>query len=372
MKRLRVTAAATAVLLASAALALSLTESASAATSICSKWGTTTIQGKYVVMNNVWGADTSQCIDVTDNGFKITSADHNNATNGAPASYPAAYYGCHYKNCSPGTILPLPVSDSRFDKITTTSSMTYPGSGTWDASYDIWFDPTARKDGQNTGAELMVWMNRQGPVQPSGSKVASVNLAGGTWDVWYGNIGWNVISYVRTSPATDMNFAVKTFFDDVVQRGYGQRSWYLTSIQVGFEPWIGGAGLSLDSFSVDTDGTVPTQTPTKTPTQTPTGSGDGCSASYKVTNQWQGGFQGEVTVTNTGNTTINGWTVNWTWSGGQKLSQAWNATVTSEGSSVTARSLSHNGGLSAGAGTAFGFIGSGDADPVPAPTCTAG
>jgi hypothetical protein len=28
----------------------------------------------------------------------------------------------------------------------------------YDASYDVWFDPTARTDGQNTGAELMVWL----------------------------------------------------------------------------------------------------------------------------------------------------------------------------------------------------------------------
>ncbi len=30
--------------------------------------------------------------------------------------------------------------------------MTYPSGGVWDAAYDIWFDPTARRDGQNTGA----------------------------------------------------------------------------------------------------------------------------------------------------------------------------------------------------------------------------
>ena len=43
----------------------------------------------------------------------------------------------------------------------------YPNNGSvYDAAYDIWFDPTARTDGQNTGAELMVWLNHTGSVQP--------------------------------------------------------------------------------------------------------------------------------------------------------------------------------------------------------------
>ncbi len=55
----------------------------------------------------------------------------------------------------------------------------------------------------------------------------------GTWQVWFGNIGWNVISYVRTSAASSIDFAVNTFYSDAVSRGYAQRSWYLTSVQAG-------------------------------------------------------------------------------------------------------------------------------------------
>lgn len=71
-----------------------------------------------------------------------------------------------------------------------------------------------RTDGQNTGAELMVWLDRQGSIQPVGSQVATVRLAGATWAVWEGNIGWNVVSYVRTSPTTSMDFSVSTFFNE--------------------------------------------------------------------------------------------------------------------------------------------------------------
>ena len=31
-------------------------------------------------------------------------------------------------------------------------------------------------------------------------------------------------------------------------------SWYLTSIQAGFEPWSGSVGASVDSFSASVNG----------------------------------------------------------------------------------------------------------------------
>jgi chitodextrinase len=228
---------------------------------ICDKFGSTTVQGgKYVIQNNNWGDDTTQCITTTDQGFSVTTASHNKPTNGAPGSYPSIYAGCHYANCSSGSGLPLQASSSQFNTIQTSVSMTYPSSGTYDAAYDVWFDPTPRTDGQNTGAEVMIWLNRQGSIQPVGSRQATVSLAGATWDVWFGNIGWNVISYVRTSATTSMNFAVNTFYTDAVNRGYAQRSWYLTSVQAGFEPWVGGAGLAVNNFSYSMGGTTGSDT----------------------------------------------------------------------------------------------------------------
>ncbi|GAB3966773.1 glycoside hydrolase [Actinoallomurus acanthiterrae] len=223
---------------------------AHADTQVCAQYGSARIQGgKYVVQNNNWGDSTQQCINVTNTGFSVTTASHNKPQNGAPGAYPSVYAGCHYGNCSAGSGLPLRADDGRFSTVQTSVSMSYPGSGVYDASYDVWFDPTARTNGQNTGAELMVWLNHTGSVQPVGSKVATVSLAGGTWDVWYGNSGWNVVSYVRTSATSAISFPVHTFYDDMVRRGYAQRSWYLTSVQAGFEPWVGGVGLAVNSFS---------------------------------------------------------------------------------------------------------------------------
>ena len=83
-----------------------------------------------------------------------------------------------------------------------------------------------------------------------------------------------------------------------------------------------------------------------------------------------GGFQGEVTG-DRGPAAISGWTVTWTFANGQTVTQAWNATVTSSGATVTARNMSYNGQLAAGQSTTFGFIGSGDAPSSLTLSCTA-
>jgi glycosyl hydrolase family 12 len=220
---------------------------AAAQTQICEKFGSTTVQGgRYVVQNNVWGSDIQQCIDVTDDGFTIVSGEHHNPTNGAPGAYPSIYAGCHYGNCSTGSGLPLQVS--RFGHVSSSVSYTTAG-GAWDSAYDLWYDPNPNQQGQNTGAEIMIWGSHAGPPQPVGGKVGTAQLAGATWDVWVGNSGWNVISYVRQQTTTSLDVDIAAFTADAASRGQVSTSWYLTSVQFGFEPWQGGPGLGVNSFN---------------------------------------------------------------------------------------------------------------------------
>jgi mannan endo-1,4-beta-mannosidase len=75
-----------------------------------------------------------------------------------------------------------------------------------------------------------------------------------------------------------------------------------------------------------------------------------------------------------GSTPINSWTVTWTFANGQTVSQFWSTALTPNGAAITARNLSYNGSLAAGARTEFGFTANltGTANSVPAVTCTAG
>jgi endoglucanase len=120
--------------------------------------------------------------------------------------------------------------------------------------------------------------------------------------------------------------------------------------------------------------TTPTSTTTRsttttTPTSTTTG-GRVCTASYRVISQWQGGFQGEITVT-AGASAISGWTVTWAFPNGQAITQLWNAGYTGT-STVTAKNLSWNGSLAPSASTNFGFTGTwNSSNGVPTVACVA-
>src|SRR5579875_931215 len=61
---------------------------------------------------------------------------------------------------------------------------------------------------------------------------------------------------------------------------------------------------------------TPTPTPPMTPTPTPPSGGSSCHVAYTITNQWQGGFQGAISITNTGSSAINNWSLVWTFANG--------------------------------------------------------
>lgn len=331
---------------------------AQADTQICDQYGSTTIQGRYVVQNNRWGTSATQCINVTSTGFQLTQADGSVPTNGAPKSYPSIFNGCHYTNCSPGTNLPMQYSS--ISSAPSSISYTYVNNAVFDASYDIWMDPTPKKDGVNQ-TEIMIWFNKVGSIQPIGSSIGSASVGGRTWDVWTGNNGSNnVISFVAPSAISSWSFDVKDFLTSAISHGLAQNSWYLTSIQAGFEPWQNGAGLAVNSFSATVNSgsstTGGTTTGGTTTGGTTGGTAGGCKVSY-VPSSWTGGFTTNITVTNTGSTAINGWKVGFTLPSGQTVTNAWNATISPSSGAVTATNTSSNAQIPAGGTQSFGFQG---------------
>jgi xyloglucan-specific exo-beta-1,4-glucanase len=119
--------------------------------------------------------------------------------------------------------------------------------------------------------------------------------------------------------------------------------------------------------------TDPATGPTTPPTTGPTSAPLACTATYKSTGEWNGGFQAEVTVTNNGTAPVTAWTVGWSFDAGQTVNQAWGGTVAQSGTTVKVTNVSYNGALAAGASTTFGFLGAATGTSgVPSPiTCSA-
>jgi hypothetical protein len=175
-------------------------------------------------------------------------------------------------------------------------------------AYDIWFDKNPPRDAsgnivttggtaqlpanpqlvnQNNGLEIMIWINNKGYtqggtvnggiIQPAGNLVASaVPITGvtGTWDVWVTNTqksgtapnDWYVVSYVKVADGAtpgsigggvnDFQFDSKWFINDAATRDcIGEKclspTWWMTSIQAGFEIWADGDGLATKSFTAE-------------------------------------------------------------------------------------------------------------------------
>ncbi|MFE1833060.1 cellulase family glycosylhydrolase [Streptomyces sviceus] len=91
-----------------------------------------------------------------------------------------------------------------------------------------------------------------------------------------------------------------------------------------------------------------------TTANTPAGS---CSVGYRVVGEWQGGFQGEIVIRNTGTAAITGWKLGFTFADGQTVSTMWGGTAAQSGGSVTVTPASYTNTIAAGGSVTVGFIG---------------
>ncbi|GIF78717.1 glycoside hydrolase family 9 protein [Catellatospora bangladeshensis] len=106
--------------------------------------------------------------------------------------------------------------------------------------------------------------------------------------------------------------------------------------------------------AVDAAGNASTASSAVSLTTLPNNPGGSCQVTYS-TNDWNNGFTGNVTVKNTGTTTINGWTLRFSFTAGQQVTQSWSSKYTQTGADVAISNEGWNGTLGAGASTSFGF-----------------
>lgn len=99
-----------------------------------------------------------------------------------------------------------------------------------------------------------------------------------------------------------------------------------------------------------------------------------CTASFRTVNSWQGGYQGEVTVTNAPGFAASAWTATVAPAHGARLTQVWDGTLTTTAKgAVTVANASWNGELAPGASVTFGFLAATRASGAPSAevTCAA-
>ena len=108
--------------------------------------------------------------------------------------------------------------------------------------------------------------------------------------------------------------------------------------------------------------TPPSSPPPSSPSSSPSSPGPSpsspggatCRAASAV-NAWNNGLTANITVTNTGSATVNGWALAFTLPTGQTITGGWNAGYSPTSGRVTATNVSYNASLAPGASVSFGF-----------------
>ncbi len=94
--------------------------------------------------------------------------------------------------------------------------------------------------------------------------------------------------------------------------------------------------------------------PTATSPTPPPGGESSCRVTYTM-NTWNTGFTANITIANTGSSTINGWSLVFTLPNGQTITSGWNATYSPSSGQVTARNVSYNATINPNGSVGIGF-----------------
>ncbi|GIH66819.1 GH12 family glycosyl hydrolase domain-containing protein [Microbispora siamensis] len=126
---------------------------------------------------------------------------------------------------------------STLGSVTSGFNVTVPSGGAYTTAYDIWCDGHTY--------EIMLWMNKYGPVGPLGSRQTSVSVGGHSWDVYRGSNGSNqVFSFVRQGNATSGTVDVKAVLNWLrTNKWFGDVT--LGDVQFGYEITSSSGGMGL-------------------------------------------------------------------------------------------------------------------------------
>ena len=207
--------------------------------------------GEYRITNNVWRGTSEQYLSV-DAASTFFSVIHTTHDSNVVVAYPSIIRGQHFggentKNSN----MPIKISDIAAVPVDWSTDVNH-AKGVWNTAFEAWISKTGGTVPEG-GAELMVWLNKKGSIimPAGGEKKATITVAGTQWNVYFDSEQrrWGYIAYERAKPSVTASFDLKDFINDAVSRGYLESSWYLDSMEAGFEIIQDGQGLTNRSFS---------------------------------------------------------------------------------------------------------------------------
>ncbi|GIE99844.1 glycoside hydrolase family 3 N-terminal domain-containing protein [Paractinoplanes rishiriensis] len=248
------------------------------------------------------------------------------------------------------------------------TTVTYHRDGTGiDSSYRaavavVGETPYAEGEGDRTGSMSLdsTDLATLSRLRAAGVPVIVVLVSGRPVDIAAEIGNWNAL-VAAWLPGSEGAGVADVLFGDHAPTGKLPVTWMQSVSQQPINDGDGKTPLFPFGFGL-TYAATPTPTPEPT-TPMPVAS---CQVRYTI-NDWGSGFTGTVALTNTGTAPLATWTLGWTYTAGQTITQSWSARVTQIGAAVTATGESWNASLAAGATASFGFNGThGGSNPRPA------
>ena len=208
----------------------------------------------------VWTLSRANAFDTSGQTLCITAhngvgftVDNNLRYTGLWQAYPFTGVGCAYSLCTHGTDLPKQVR--HLPSWTNTSFSWRPNGahGSWNASYDIWFDKSDQITTEDNGVELMIWLRPNTDLNHDFhfARIGNHNY----WWVWWNHcdslgICWHYVQFRFTHVVAGVeNLWLVPFIRFLEARGLMRASWWLTSIHAGYEIVSGGKGLETTWFN---------------------------------------------------------------------------------------------------------------------------
>ncbi|MGD0558499.1 MAG: hypothetical protein ABSA93_26420 [Streptosporangiaceae bacterium] len=242
------------VLLAAVVVGVQFTHVAHGSASIllCNQQASLPIADEYAIKNdNFMGVP--QCLSAPSDetpSFQVVVSKAN-SRGVEPLAYPEIFVGCTWGLCSPDSPLPAPLDTLPDPRTSWDTSQR--ASGTWNAAYDLWFDQYPMRNGQATGAEMMIWLNEQDTASSAGWPIVTLDNTRWylvTWVTSGHGKHWRYISFRKVDPTLQVrHLALEPFFKLAESKGWIRPDWYLLNVEAGFEIWSGGCGLTTRSFS---------------------------------------------------------------------------------------------------------------------------
>jgi hypothetical protein len=207
--------------------------------------------GMNEVFDNAWLGH--MCIKSSAPGyFKVTSGLPSKG-DGLVKAYPDVWTGTHYGHHTPGSFLPMPVSQVMNSSISASARWSFPTEPSFFlADYDAWTFTDTADVHKHGDAEIVIVVNN---IRSPGTQVY---VSGHWWHekTWLTcsrlpNGGcdpaqpqWPILMFASTHNIMSPDLSMAPFFQRLVNQGYLARSQILGSIHFGFECWTGCVGAA--------------------------------------------------------------------------------------------------------------------------------